>query len=345
MLVRIPKYENFVNKVDFDPGSENLYSGNVSSGTTATLTDTSANWEVNQWKDKIVKIFREGDTDFEFAVVESNTADTLTFDDDLIFIPCSLCTYDILVTFVVEPYFLPILIAVNLETNNSGILLPKSTPQIERTSFHAYIEMSLNGNNRCPVMCRGAERQAEAKYGLLEHKSEGVKLYPHQWMRPHWDIIDTFNIKRLASGYFSQPELITTANNVWGVVGDEGTLVYDNKKRFTEVIRESKVWLRYTSLLVRTFRTTIDLVISKTGGGQGEFHLSGAKRDGETGDITYFYLDNRLAKTRFGGQDGIQDININIPMELKRNDEIAILGLKTASTMTVSSGTIGIIEF
>lgn len=346
MLIRIPRYEHFTNYKDFNPGTETLYSSNATSGTQTTLTDTLANWVIDQWKDKIVKIKREGGIDFEFAVVETNTSNTLIFDDTLIFIPCELCTYEILVTFVVEPYFLPLIVAVNLTTNNCGILLPKSTKQIERQSFHAYVERSLNGDNICPIMCKGLDRQAGVKYGTLEHQSEGVRLYAHQWVVQHWDIIQTYNIKRLAAAYFSLDELITTANNVWGVSGNENVLIYDKKKRFAERVREGKVWSIYTSLLVRDFRITIDTTIKKTGGGQGEFYVSLAKRDGVTGAVTFFNTEGRFAGTKFGGVDGIESIAVKIPISLKRNDEIAIATMRTSSTMTIAEGsTIDLIEF
>jgi hypothetical protein len=345
MLQRIPRYENFRNSVDFEPGAESLYIGNVASGTQTSLTDTEANWSVNEWKDKVVKIKRNGGTDFEFGVIESNTPDQLIFDDSLIFVPCNLCVYEILNTLIVEPHHLPITIAVILSGSSCGILLPKSTKQIERQSFHSYIEKSLNGNYTCVIMSRGIDRQFGAKYGTLEHQSEGVNLYAHQLFTPHWDIIQTYNIKRLAAAYFSQSELVTTANNVWDVIGNENTLIYDNKKRFVEKERDGKIWIRYTSLLSRDFRVTVDTTVQKTGGGQGEFYLSVAKRDGVTGIVTYFYDQNRLTGTKFGGTDGVESITVKVPVFLKRNDEVAIVAMKTASTMTISVGSIDLIEF
>ena len=53
----------------------------------------------------------------------------------------------------------------------------------------------------------------------------------------------------------------------------------------------------------------------------------------------------RLTGTKFGGTDGVESITVKVPVFLKRNDEIAIVAMKTASTMTISVGSIGLIEF
>lgn len=77
MLIRIPRYDYFINSVDFNPGDSVLYESAVTSGTETTLTDNSANWIENQWKDKIVRIKRND----EIAIVAMKTSSTMTITE------------------------------------------------------------------------------------------------------------------------------------------------------------------------------------------------------------------------------------------------------------------------
>ncbi|GAI09425.1 unnamed protein product, partial [marine sediment metagenome] len=53
--------------------------GDASDGSTTTLEDTSAVWEVDKWKDAIVEITDVSTDKHYFVTITSNTADTLTF--------------------------------------------------------------------------------------------------------------------------------------------------------------------------------------------------------------------------------------------------------------------------
>lgn len=53
--------------------------GDATGGSTTTLVDTSAVWEVDRWKDAVVEITHAADGKHYFVTITSNTADTLTF--------------------------------------------------------------------------------------------------------------------------------------------------------------------------------------------------------------------------------------------------------------------------
>lgn len=53
--------------------------GDATGGSTTTLEDTNAVWEVNKWKDAVVEITHVADGKHYYVTITSNTADTLTF--------------------------------------------------------------------------------------------------------------------------------------------------------------------------------------------------------------------------------------------------------------------------
>jgi hypothetical protein len=69
----------YLRSVDYKPPLGYLYEGAVTSGTMLSLTDSSANWEIDEWIGKAIKIKRNGGSDFENAIILNNTEDTLIF--------------------------------------------------------------------------------------------------------------------------------------------------------------------------------------------------------------------------------------------------------------------------
>lgn len=333
-------YDEAIRTIDFAAAEIPPYEGAVTSGTTLSITDTNASWTVDEWKDYIILITHSDTSYFSFAVIESNTVDTLTFDDPLNFTPCDLYVYQIIDTVVIEPAQLPIMVAMDINLNHAGILLPYVTGGIERQYIHAYIEKALNGDYNVPVMCRKEQRQFGIKWGELEHQTEGVKLYAHNWNVPHWDIIDLFNVKRLAAGYFTSPEVITDIT--WQIIGSDTNLIYDKLKRFRVHPDAGYNWLRYTSLLNRTFIISFKAVIQKTGGTDEEASITIAhRRDGVTE-----FLTDRVSTTRFNAGDGTQTITVEVPINLEKNDEIIPAIIKEGGTFDLLTGsTIKAIEF
>lgn len=54
--------------INYKSSSITPYSGTIDSGTINTLVDINANWINDQWKDYIVRIQRNGGTDYEYGV-------------------------------------------------------------------------------------------------------------------------------------------------------------------------------------------------------------------------------------------------------------------------------------
>jgi len=253
----------YLRSVDYKPPLGYLYEGSVTSGTINSLTDSSANWEIDEWVGKAIKIKKNGGSDFENGVILSNTTDTLTFDSNLIFEPCSLCAYQILHTYEIKKDELDIIVALNLEDSECAVVLPKSTPDIERRSAHIYIERSNGNNFTAPIICKKDDTMANVKYGELIYRTKGIRVYAHQWLSPHWDIIQTYNIKRFATGYWDADESITaTTFTAFGA-----NIVYDNLRRFIPYTRDDVAWIRYRSLIERPFMISFIADISKSGGG------------------------------------------------------------------------------
>jgi len=327
--------------IDYTAPATNLYDGTVNSGTVKSLTDTRASWTVNEWINKIVKIYKAGGTDFTFAVVESNTSNTLTFDDKLIIIPCDTCSYSIINTIDLENQDLPVVIALNIEDNQAGVLLPKSDSDNERRYIHPYIERASNGTYIAPVICRGTDRLLGAKYATLEHFGEGIRLLPHTYLIDHFDALFVTNVERLATGYMANDEAVTTTT--FAPVGNEANLIYDNKKRFVEVIRSGKKWLRYTSLIPRTFLISFTAAIIKGSEGEGELDISLRLRldTGVEEDLT-----TRISMSSFGAEQGVETIIVEVPVALQRDYEVIPISRRNKKTFSIGAGsTIKVIEF
>jgi len=311
-----------------------LYSGAVTAEGVRSITDSSASWQEDEFVDSVVKILHADGT-YCVGVVESNSENTLYFDDDLLDTLALGDTYQILDTVVVEASTIPTMVSVDTRSNNAAcaVLLPASTPEFERSYVHAYIERSNNGDQICPIVCRGQDRQAGAKYGELIHQSEGVRLYQHQLDVPHWDIIQVYNVNRLATGYWSSNEPVASA--VFAPIGSPVAMQYDYKKRFISRIDAGVEWLVYTSLLERNFLLSFSCSVEKTGG-TGELFITFATKDGET-DVVTMHTE-RVSSTRFASGVGRETLFIEIPVTLKRGDSFVPAARNSGGTFSLSAG-------
>lgn len=311
-----------------------LDSGAVTSATVNSITDTSKSWTVNEWVDRLVRVDCSISERFQYALVLSNTADTLIFDNNFQFgTPTSTCTYRIIDTIVLSKTDQDTIIATDIRVNSCAVVLPNSIEANERKYVHAYNELANNGDHSTIIMCRGAERQLGFKYGELNHRYEGVKLYTHTWNIPHWDVLQTYNIKRFANGNWVATENITSTT--WQYLGDTGSLVYDPPKRFQAVNVAGKQWLRYTSLITRDFIVTLNIAIEKTDGGNSVIECAVAKRDGITGVVTNITGRIGVARLAVAGQS---TVTASIAINLKHNDEIIVIGQRSAGTIVIQQG-------
>jgi hypothetical protein len=324
-----------ITSIDYMAETGYLVEGSVTSGTINSLTDSSATWLRDQWAGKVVKTIRNGGADYCYAIVLSNTTDTLTFDDDLIVTPCAECTYKIMETYNLE--VLNSILALNVTDYPMAVTLPASTPENERYYAHIYLERAGNGDTEIPIMCKGADRMAGAKYGTLNAIQEGVRIYAHQWLSNHWDIISTYNIKRFAAGRWATTDSIGTT---WDYMGN---CTFDFYRRFRPVVIEGNTWVRYTSLFQRWFYASFIAVINKTGG-VGDCDITVAVKDGVTGVITIY--EEWASATRFGAGTGETTISCEVPVLLSRNDEVIAVARHSGGTFTLGIGSsLKLIEF
>lgn len=300
--------------------------GSITSQTANSITDSTKSWEPDALIDAVVKL--DSGVVSEYAIVLSNTADTLIFDDVLL---NPAISYNVIDSIAISSEDMPCLVALDITNGCCAVILPESTPLNERSYIHSYIERAQDGLYKAPIMCRGTERQAGQKYGTLEHRFEGVRLYAHQWITPHWDIIQTYNIVRVGSTYWDAPQSGVAAS--WApVLGMQSLLM----KRFA--VEDS--WLRYLSLLPRTFIATFSAHINKTGG-VGELDIALAKRDAD-GVITF--LDTIYTSTRFGAGIGIATLVVSTPVNLNYRESLIGVARTTGGTFSITEGSSLIVQ-
>lgn len=331
------------------------YSGNITSGTTTTITDSTANWTVDEWVGKAIKIIlSNGNTitgpDYEFAIIASNTNNTLIVDDNLLFVPCDSCTYKIVDTLNISNGDLNSVVALNIVDADVAVVLPKVTSENERLYLNCYVEVGDSGDNIVAIIGRETDYQLGAKFGTLEWRGEGVVLYSHTWdatldiegdeARPHWDVINAYNIQRLATGYWNVDESLANAATPTEV----GTgLIPDNERRFIAVSRDGITYFRYQDLISRQHIATCNALFEKVGGGGGEVTIQFGIRDFTTGEISL--IPGRTASTRFGGGEGFAEITLRVPIFFERNQELVLLYTKDTGVINfVAGSTIDILE-
>lgn len=310
-----------------------LESGTALTGTIDTLTDPSKNWVNNEWTDHAVQIHRDGHEDCEYAIIESNSDDTLFLDADALSAIEAGDTYEIIETLALTPEQIPAIVALDIRLAPLAVILPESTEAIERLETHIYIERANDGTQEAPILCRGSETILGAKYAELKNIYEGATVAAHTWNTPHWDVLSVEGVSRLAAGFWSDAEAV--AQTEYAPVGSAASLEYDFLKRFIVIDRDGISWLRYASLIPKTFAVRFTANVTKTGG-TGELYITIAKRDPDTGNVEY--LSSRESGTRFGSGDGVETITVEVPILLSRGDEIAAAAYKTAATFSIDSG-------
>jgi hypothetical protein len=324
--LKLKEKQEFYDFVTPDPFLEQ---GQITSFTSNSITDNLANWEIDEFKNKVVKICYN-DINF-YAVVESNTSDTLIFDDLLEQEPELNNNYCILHTLDTAETGLNIIVAVVNVIGESAILLQKSTIENERQYLHAYIER-IENNNYCCIMSRKLDRQFGSKYSVLEGLQEGIRVYAHQLQVPHWDIIQTINIKRFFNGYFDTANAInTTEYTATGL-----NITKNNSKRFfMKELTNVKRFL-YTDLVQRDFNLNLTATIEKTGGGGGECTVTFAIYRDKTEIIEI--LENSEQTTRFAGGAGFLNIVVNAVTQLNKNDYIYIVTKRDSGVFFIAAG-------
>ena len=297
-----------------------------------TVTLTGASLEVNEMFDKVVEIVLNGIA--EYAIVASNTSDTLVFDDDLDAADVSGKTLTILHTIALRDEELDTIIAIDSSLGAIAGILPASSYYNQRKYAHLYIELS--GDYICPLVCRGTDRQLGAKNGYIQFRGEGARLHAHMFGTPHWDIIQAYGIKRYATGYWDAADSITAvdfSNLVAAKVG--ANINTDYASRFVAIEEDGVQGIMYTSLIPNFFSGRINAIIEKTGAGS-DASIGFAKYTKATD--TLVLLDTRISSTVFGGGDGVQVIHVMAPIQFSFGDKLFVVASRATGVFTINAG-------
>jgi len=315
-----------VKNIDFVAGAD-LASGTVTSQRANAITDNTQSWSTNQFTNKgLMLITATGEIDY--AIVASNTATTLTLDDN--HTGYTFATYRILSTFeVTEPNTIA---SVNIEANDCAVLLPDLNSFEERKFIKVYVEKSFNNGKRAPIICRGTQRQRGQKYGFLNYKYEGVEFWSHYLGVRHWDILSLDNIKRYISGVVNVDTAVT--NTTYAVAFPFASVTTGTRRRFDSMNVSGGYWFQYKSITPLSMLMDGALVVTRTGGGSSIVEFAVRIKRFATG-VT---VDSAATiKAKFSG-DETKTIPITLPFDLEPYDEVTIVARRDAGTISIEAG-------
>lgn len=309
---------------DFTTGADNS-SGNVTSQTANSITDNTKNYTVNQWAGYAVRI-ATSTMEEDYAIIASNTATTLVFDDN--HRGYTFSTFRILSTYTITT--VPIIVAVNM-TNDAAVILPDVTLINNRSDLKVYLETS-NNTSGVVTLCRGTQRQRGLKYGKLIYRGEWVELISHQTASPHWDIASLEGVKRYGSIEVTSP--ISVASATYQTLFTPGNITLRQSRRFSLITKSGISWLKYESIVNQDFRLSGSLTSTRTGGGTTTISYKIRIRRFSTG----LTEDTDIASVDRFASAGTTTIPIDIPFSLEPYDELTLIGLRDAGTVTLDAG-------
>lgn len=310
-------------KKNYQEWSFNLseYSGVSTSGSGTYLIDSSASWVTNKWVGYVLSLEEYG-----YAVITSNTSNTLFFDMLLNPVPSGI-QYKILDTYELSD--LPSKFFFTASTEYGAILLPPSSDYLQGTE----IDIQLVGNASGLVIISD-EHISGKKWITLQEQGEGVSLSVSDG---GYEITKEQGIDKHAVLTLVSDKSITS--NVYEDVMDYLTSSFPFK-RFSQL---SDGLVRYDYPLPKSFKVTLDLDIEKTGSSAGEVTVVVTKYewDGTPVDITSFER-----QTTFGATDGKTRLQFSTPVSLAVEECIGISIKKDSQDFVIKAGsTIFIEEF
>ncbi|KAF5080363.1 hypothetical protein DSECCO2_120050 [anaerobic digester metagenome] len=302
----------------------------IVSATVNTITVEDDTFEVNEHAGKCVMV-NYANNDYRFALIKSNTTEVLTLDEDLPAIPS--LTIKIYPVYYLTDDMLDLLLSIDASVDRAIIALPKATLINDRHFVHAYVRVAKTIPVANIIICQNGDTINGEKYAELYDVSEGVRLHSHVFNnQTHWDVIQTYNIRRFAAGYWDASVSVPTTE--YDHISNNH-LLYDLNKRFVSYELNDNIWLRYTSLLTKTFVVSINAILTKTAGA-GDCKIAlGIMRAGET---VMEILDEREAITRFGDTTGTTMVSTQIPVILNYGDELVPIGYAVDGTFTIDAG-------
>lgn len=304
---------------------------NIVSATINTITVADDTFEVNEHAGKCVMV-NYANNDYRFALIKSNTTEVLTLDEDLPAIPS--LTIKIYPVYYLTDDMLDLLLSIDASVDRAIIALPKATTLNDRHFVHAYVRVNKTTPLANIIICQNGDTINGEKYAELYDVGEGVRLHAHVLNNEtHWDVIQTYNIRRFAAGYWTGTKSIPTV--AYGAIAGR-YLDYDMSKRFVYYTdTNNQVQLRYTSLLTKTFIVNINAILTKTAG-TGDCNITiGVMRAGAT---ELEILSDRAAVTRFSETTGTMMVSTQIPVTLNYGDELVPVGYTEEGTFIIDAG-------
>lgn len=304
--------------------SAELDSGTVTSQTANTITDAGQSWVANVYAGKVVRMLTANGEE-DYGIIQSNTADTLTLDDN--HANLTFTTYSIIYT--VELPEVNSITAFNV-TDYGAIVLPLVASLPDVSPVQVFLETS-DGTKGLIVMCSGTDRQRGLKWGKLIYRYESVELLS-DISNDHWDINALEGIKRYGSFATNTDLAITSA--VYQEVLTTGTIDLGQARRFSILTDGGTDWLKYDSIISQDFRLSGAIPIQRSGGGTSLVELKIRVKRFATG------LDeDSVIKTlaEFNGDD-TKTIPIDIPFSLQPYDQITLIAQRDAGTINILTG-------
>jgi hypothetical protein len=212
------------------------------------------------------------------------------------------------------------------------LVLPEIIENKERLVIDCYIE-SLASDNEIIIVAKGSDGFFSNQYRwvkLVDDK-ESFRLVGHfNTIKLHWDIINTGNLKRYLTAYYSE-FLLATNTDPQFIPTSKFNI--DKRRRFECRDVSGSRWCEYTDLIPKFFLASFTAEIQKSGsGGAGEVIIKWYKYIALTD--TTVPLDYE-SSTRFGAGDGVQTITLNQPVELSYGDRLAVTITRQAGTITL----------
>lgn len=322
----------FINRasINYTVPINDLASGTISAGSEITITDEPKNWIPNAFVDKVVE-YTAIDQSIRYALIVSNTNNTLTFDDNLEVQPLIFGQYRILNTIQaseVNTNPMGAIYAFDTTSNTGAIVLPLVATTNLRKEIRIYIERG-NGN-KLVIIAKTTNRIRTQKYVTLDAELESALFMSHNWITNHFDVVSEANIQRYIFGYYADNQNIVRDPSV---VIKAGVFDIDLKKRFNPVIiGDDDIFLQYESTLERLFTLKANLIITKGGACEAYF----AKYDAVSDLI--IPLDSRKANTLFSAGTDAEMITVETPVFLKKGDRVTLYARNTAGETAITAG-------
>lgn len=316
----IVKTNDYTASVDQD-------SGNVTAQTANSISDNTKVWTTNQFVGSVVKMVTSAGEE-DYGVVASNTATTLTLDDN--HLGYTWASYRIMSTFTLTE--INSINSFNITANDCALVLPSVALVDERTFVQAYIENSNNGDHKAVIVCKGTDRQRGRKWGALIHRYESVTLWSHYLGVNHWDILNLENVKRFAA--LSTTGNISIASATYVPILTFASTSLPESRRYTLKNVGGIGWLKYESIVTTEIKVDGILPIQRTGGGTSLVELTIRRKRFSDSAI----IDSTIKTIANFSGDETKTIPISIPIEIEPNDEITLLARRDAGTIVLLSG-------